>query len=176
MEPSVDGPVGDCKLAWNASRAHVVGVGILLDIPMAVAGGHRCWSDAENDPRAVGEVVDALTCFKGFLGDPWDGWERSAPLARNCFMWFQGLEAEGVKAYRMIRALDGVRGLAEVVMSLAREAPREYAAAIMALELCARVRAAGGEVEFVQRDNGPTPDVRVKPVARGDKPPPSRDS
>jgi hypothetical protein len=142
-------------------------VGILLDIPMELAGGHRCWSDAEHDPRATGETLEALGCFKSMLGDPWDGWQRGAPLARSFFTPFQGREPEGVKLYRMIRWLDGARGLGdEVVECLAREAWDEYVAATMALEFGSRIRAAGGDAEFVQRDNTSTPDVRVKPVER----------
>jgi hypothetical protein len=141
-------------------------VGILLDIPMELAGGHRCWSDAENDPRAVGEVIDALACFKALLGASWDGWERNVSLARNFFMSFQGREPEGVKLYGMVRALHGVRGLREIVKSLAREARSEYVAAMMALEFCARARAVGCEVEFVQRSGSPSPDVRVKVAER----------
>jgi hypothetical protein len=137
-------------------------VGIRLDIPNELSGGHRCWSDAGNDPRATDESRDALACFKKLLGEQWDGWGRGVPLARNFFMSFQGLESEGVKFYRMIRTLAGVRGLREIVKSLARDARSEYAAATMAMEFCSRIRAAGGEVEFVQRQSTPTPDVRVR--------------
>lgn len=137
-----------------------------LDIPNELAGGHRCWSDAENDPRATDESRDALARFKKLLGERWDGWERGVPLARNFFMSFQGREPEGVKLHRMIRALDGVRGLREIVGGLARDSRAEYAAANMALELCSRIRAAGGEVESVRRQSTPTPDVRARVAGR----------
>src|ERR1019366_10381221 len=67
-------------------------MGILLDMPMM--GATACWHDAESDPRAVGETKEALACFKNLLGDPWDGWGRGVPLAREFFMSFQGREPE----------------------------------------------------------------------------------
>jgi hypothetical protein len=141
-------------------------VAILLDIPRNLGGGHTSWSEAAKDPRATDLAVEALACFRRFLGDPWGGWERGVPLARDFFMSYQGLEPEGVKLYRLLRALDGVRGLAEIVRTLGREARSEYVAAVMGLEFCAKARAVGCEVEFVTRNGSPSPDMRIRVAER----------
>ncbi len=128
---------------------------------------HQSWADSRKDPRAVGDALEALTGFEGMLGGDWSGWAEGVPLARDFFVSIQHQPAEGVKFWRMIRALDGVPGLAQVVTDgLANKAWTEYTAAVMALEFCSRVRAAGGGAEFVQRDHDKSPDARLKLVDR----------
>jgi len=128
---------------------------------------HHSWVDARKDPRAVGEAVEALTGFEGMLTKDWRGWAEGVPLARDFFVSLQHQAAEGVKFWRMVRTLDGVSGLAEVVHSgLANKMWKEYTAAAMALEFGSRIRAAGGDAEFIQRDHDKSPDARLRLVDR----------
>ena len=73
---------------------------------------HQSWADARKDPRAVGEAIEALAGFEQMLGNDWRGWTEGVPLARVFFVRLQHQPAEGVKFWRMVRALDGVPVLA----------------------------------------------------------------
>jgi hypothetical protein len=125
------------------------------------------WTDAESDPRSVGDVGEALAAFRGILGTNWDGWRANAPLCRQFFMTFQGGAPEGVRLHKMVRALDGAKGVACFIReTLGRQRWREYLAGVMGLEFCSRIRKSAHDVVFVERTHEKSPDVRVRLVDR----------
>jgi len=128
---------------------------------------HRCWTDAEKDPRASLQDVEALRGFAAMVGDDWSGWRNGAPLACRFLVRLQGGPTEGVRLWRLVEQLRDVPGLVHVVRrELASKVWIEFYAGAMALEFCARARSAGCAVELVQRDSEKSPDSRVKLVDR----------
>lgn len=124
-------------------------------------GGFKSWQDAEADTGTVGEVSDAVRCFRSILGDRWKGWQKSSPLANVFAMSFQGGPREWVRLHRLIRELEGIPGRDRVVRDLGSSAWTQYMAAVMALEFCGRLRRQGRETEFIQNTDEKSLDARV---------------
>lgn len=129
-------------------------------------GGLKSWQEAEADPGTVGEVADAVRCFRSILGVRWKGWQKSSPLANVFPMSFQGGPREWVRLYRLIRELEGIPGRDLVVRDLGSSAWTQYMAAVMALEFCGRLRRRGRGTEFIQNTDKKSLDARVDLVDR----------
>ncbi len=128
---------------------------------------HQTWADAERDPRVNEESREALHGFGAMFGQGWRGWAASVPLTLQFFTAIENGSCEGVRLWQMVKALDGVPGSVGFARNaLGSRVWREYVAAVMALELCSRVRAGGGDAEFIQRDQETSPDTRLRLAER----------
>jgi hypothetical protein len=132
-------------------------------LKMPMMGRVRSWAEAAEDPEAVGEFADALAYFRRVLREEWKGWEKGSPLATYFHTSFQGGPREWVRLYRLIRALDGVPNLEALLRSdLGSSEWTEYLAAVMSLEFCGPLRAAGHSVELIETGGQQSPpDARV---------------
>lgn len=131
-------------------------------VQMPAMGGFQSWQEAEADLGTVGEVADAVRCFRSILGDRWKGWQKSSPLANVFPMSFQCGPREWVRLYRLIRELEGIPGRELVVRDLGSSAWPQYMAAVMALEFCGRLRRRGRGTEFIQNTDEKSLDARVE--------------
>jgi hypothetical protein len=139
-------------------------MGVLLKMPLMAI---RSWTEADADPRTTGEFADAVAYFRRVLGDNWNGWTRAAPLACVFGPSFQGGPREWLRLYRLIRALDGLANVDDLVRrDLGSAVWTQYVAAVEQLEFCARFQRAGRAVEIVQRDDKKSPDARASLVDR----------
>lgn len=111
-------------------------------------GQMKSWSDLVL-ASADDEVAASVTYFRHVLGDDWAGWADGAPLANAFFTAFQQARTECVRLHHMIMLLDGTPNLECVVEDLGSPSWSEYVAAVMTLEFCSRLRAAGHSVEFI---------------------------
>ena len=104
----------------------------MLSLPKLDA--HQSWADAATDPRARGEVADALADFRRMLGEDWPGWAAAYPLASQFFVDFQHRPPECVRLWRMVQVLRRAPGLDDVVKSgLGGKQWSDYLAAVMGL-------------------------------------------
>lgn len=120
-------------------------------------GRCRSWTDADDDPRNVGEFADAAAYFRKVLGEQWSGWRKGSPFATVFDISFQGQPREWLRLYRLIRALGDAPGLMSVLKQVGSSEWTSYMAGVMALEFCGRIRDSGVEVEFIETDNHESP-------------------
>lgn len=135
---------------------------VMLDETSQPRGAATSWREAASLAEARG-IAPVVEHFRVLLGEEWPGWREARWLALNFWTGFQGGLPEGARLDGLVRMLDGVDGVEQLVWKyLGSPKWPHYASAVTTLELCGRMRVRGVDVALVPTANDSCPDVHLR--------------
>lgn len=121
---------------------------------------------AANSHIEAKALLDAIAFFEAEFGGNWPGWDRRYPLATTFFFAVDTNTASGVELHQHLLALGPDPARNEILGHLKSSAWEQFAAARMVLDLAARARRAGIEVQLLRAPGKIIADLRLRLVER----------